>query len=133
MSGYELIPVMQALRADNKVEARQLLQPILEANPTADAWLLAARAQEDGQTDAIKGYLQRALALDPDHSESLQMVEQLGITLDTGAIDPVAQDVRHLQQAHHPRMQMLTKRMIRSAALIHLVVARHQHPRLNHP
>jgi len=93
MSGYELIPVMQALRADNKVEARQLLQPILEANPTADAWLLAARAQEDGQTDAIKGYLQRALALDPDHSESLQMVEQLGITLDTGAIDPVAQDV----------------------------------------
>lgn len=80
MSGYELIPALQALRAGDKAEARHILAPILESNPTADAWLLMAKAQ-DSEAETIAS-LRKALELDPDQGEARQLLEELGASVD---------------------------------------------------
>lgn len=93
MSGYELIPVMQAMRNGDNAEARRLLQPILDSNPSADAYLLMAKASEEDS--AIVANLQRALQMNPDLDEARQMLEERGVQVSagTGEIDPVARDV----------------------------------------
>ncbi|MEQ8672259.1 MAG: hypothetical protein RLP44_01115 [Aggregatilineales bacterium] len=93
MSGYELIPVMQAMRNGDNAEARRLLQPILDANPSADAYLLMAKVQDDDS--AIVANLQRALEMNPDLEEARQLLEEHGVQVGAGIgeIDPFAEDV----------------------------------------
>ncbi|MEQ8672260.1 MAG: hypothetical protein RLP44_01110 [Aggregatilineales bacterium] len=64
-----------ALRNEDKAEARRILKPILQANPTADAWFLAANAMEtDEQAIAC---LKKAIALDSWHANANRMLLKL--------------------------------------------------------
>ncbi len=66
-----------AIREGDKKEALQLLKVVLKENPSAAAWYMAAKLVKDEEL-TVK-YLRRALLLNPNHSESLAMMESLGI------------------------------------------------------
>jgi hypothetical protein len=68
----ELEPIRAALKNGDKATARQLLPPLLKAQPTADLWTLAALACEQKQ-DGIK-CLRKALALDPLHTQANRLL-----------------------------------------------------------
>ncbi|MBZ0298003.1 MAG: hypothetical protein K8L99_35950 [Anaerolineae bacterium] len=70
-----MMPVMAALSAGDRAHARRLLRPMLEQEPSADLWVLAAQASETpGQKQVC---LERALALDPNHAEAKQQLRRL--------------------------------------------------------
>lgn len=74
--------VQNALNQGDKATARQLLQPILRNNPTANAWVLAAFAAE--APNEVMHNLAHALQLDPDHPQANKMArefEDMGFTL----------------------------------------------------
>ena len=62
--------IIRALDNGEKAQARRLLRPLLEREPTAELWYLAARASEKPQHEIA--CLERALALDPFHAQSRQ-------------------------------------------------------------
>lgn len=68
-------PIKDALKAGDKQTAQALLRPLLKASPTADLWVLAARAANT-PTQAID-FLRRALALDPHHNEANRLLFKL--------------------------------------------------------
>jgi len=77
-----LLPVIKAIELGDKKLARRLLRPLLEKNPTADMWYLAAQACETPEHEMA--LLQRALALDPTHGKARSRF----YTLRQGAITP---------------------------------------------
>lgn len=79
----DLQPIRTALKAGDKVAARRLLTPILAAEPSADAWTLAAQACDSDEA-AIK-CLRKALALDPFHSAANRLLLKI-----EGAVPPEA-------------------------------------------
>jgi hypothetical protein len=70
-----LVPVREALAAGDKAQARALLTPILRTTPSADAWVLAARAC-DTDEQAIR-CLRRALELDMYHTDANRLLLKL--------------------------------------------------------
>lgn len=71
----QLDSIRQALKAGDKAEARRLLGPVLQDQPSAEAWYLAAQAADDySQAAAL---LRKALALDPDHAQAKSQLESL--------------------------------------------------------
>lgn len=60
--------IREALNAGDKATARALLPPLIKTRPTADLWVMAARACETRE-DAIK-CLRKALELDPYHNRA---------------------------------------------------------------
>lgn len=60
--------IREALNAGDKATARALLPPLIKTRPTADLWVMAARACETRE-DTIK-CLRKALALDPYHNRA---------------------------------------------------------------
>lgn len=68
--------VEEALRDGDTALARQLLQELVQEHPSADAWFLAARITRN-QEIRVK-YLKRALALDPAHQKSRELLQELG-------------------------------------------------------
>lgn len=90
--------VKQAIREGDKKQARRLLRPILQGEPTADAWTLAAMVT-DTDEQAIQ-CLKRALAIDEWHTTANRMLSQLqsvgsaadrGYQVDTGFQQELAQ------------------------------------------
>jgi len=79
----DLEPIHAALKAGDKAGARRLLTLILTAHPSADVWVLAARACDTDEA-AIK-CLRKALALDPFHTNANRLLLKL-----EGAIPPEA-------------------------------------------
>ncbi len=69
--------VKWAIDSGDKEEARSLLQDILRDNPSADAWMLAARVA-DNEQDTFNA-LKKALEFDPDHAEASQLYERMKI------------------------------------------------------
>jgi hypothetical protein len=63
-----LLPIIKAIELGDKKLARRLLRPLLEKNPTADMWYLAAQVCEIPEHEMV--LLQRALALDPTHGKA---------------------------------------------------------------
>jgi hypothetical protein len=63
-----LLPIIKAIETGDKKLARRLLRPLLEKDPTADMWYLAAQACETPEHEIA--LLQRALALDPNHGKA---------------------------------------------------------------
>jgi hypothetical protein len=84
----ELKPVFEALQAGNRAKAKELLKPILQAHPSADAWYLAANAADE-MPEAID-CLNKALALDPNHAESKAILEKLKASQAAQTGSPVA-------------------------------------------
>ncbi|MFN8531729.1 MAG: hypothetical protein U0670_24245 [Anaerolineae bacterium] len=64
----DLQPIKDALAAGDKKTAQQLIRPLLQAQPTADLWVLAAQAC--ATKEASINCLRRALALDPYHTQA---------------------------------------------------------------
>ncbi|GAB4521593.1 MAG: hypothetical protein OHK0046_33190 [Anaerolineae bacterium] len=64
-----------ALQTGDKAQARRLLKPVLQATPTADAWVLAAKSMET-EEQAIT-CLKRAIALDAWHNEANRLLLKL--------------------------------------------------------
>lgn len=82
----DIMPVMAALAADNKPLAQRLLQPMLQQNPTADLWVLAARASTTrAQAESCLG---EALALNPNHGEAKQLLRRLRGEVDAVPVNP---------------------------------------------
>lgn len=73
-----LTEVRAAIKQGERKRGITLLKTILQENPTADAWCLAARLTEHKQT-ALR-YVRQALILDPQHNEALTMLHDLGGT-----------------------------------------------------
>jgi len=71
----QLQPINEALTRGDKEEARALLEPILADNPTADIYVLAAKAA-DTTTEAVP-FLQKALELDPNHPQAKPLMAAL--------------------------------------------------------
>ncbi|MBN1284461.1 MAG: hypothetical protein JXB47_03605 [Anaerolineae bacterium] len=67
--------VKAAIQQGDKQRARVLLRPILQKDPTADAWYLAARVASSREQAAQ--YLQRALRLDSNHAPAKKMLAHL--------------------------------------------------------
>lgn len=67
--------IRAALRRHDRALARELLRPALKAQPTAELWALAARACDDPQS-ALR-CLERALAQQPDHPETVYLLDRL--------------------------------------------------------
>ncbi len=63
------------LKVGDKAAARHILKPLLQQNPTADAWYLAANAMESKE-QAIS-CLKQALTLDEWHNKANAMLTQL--------------------------------------------------------
>ncbi|MBI1281177.1 MAG: hypothetical protein GC179_23830 [Anaerolineaceae bacterium] len=73
-----LTEVQMALKQGDKAKANQLLKSILQQNPSADAWVMAARMTSNPET--AKLHLQRALAFDSKHVKARDMLRDLGGT-----------------------------------------------------
>ncbi len=71
-----LSEVQTALKQGDKSKATQLLKTILQKNPSADAWVMAARMTSNPET--AKLHLQRALAFEPKHVKARDMLRDLG-------------------------------------------------------
>jgi hypothetical protein len=67
--------IREALNAGDKATARALLPPLIKTRPTADLWVMAARACES-KADAIK-CLRKALDLDPYHNRANTLLLQI--------------------------------------------------------
>jgi hypothetical protein len=68
----DLEPIRAALKNGDKAAARQLLPPLLKAQPSADLWTLAALAC-DRKEDGIK-CLRKALVLDSLHTQANRLL-----------------------------------------------------------
>lgn len=75
MEDNTLREVALALREGDKARARRLLKPLLQEQPTADIWYLAAHSLDD--KDQQIACLKRALKRDPWHSKSNRMLAKL--------------------------------------------------------
>lgn len=62
--------------------AAQKLQSVLETNPTADAWFMAAQFTVENDRDRAVRHLKRALMLNPRHNDSLNLLRQMGEQVD---------------------------------------------------
>ncbi len=78
-----LTEVQTALKQGDKAKAMGLLKTILQQNPSADAWVMAARMTTNPET--AKLHLQRALAYDSKHFKARDMLRDLGGTPMTGS------------------------------------------------
>lgn len=74
MPDAALQPVIEAIKAGDRQQARRLLRPLLR-QPTADRWYVAALLS--GSSGAARTSLQRALELDPQHEKARQRLAQL--------------------------------------------------------
>lgn len=73
-----LTEVQIAFKQGEKNKAAQLLKEVLHTNPSADAWVMAARMTSN--PDTAKQHLQRALAFNPKHVKARDMLRDLGGT-----------------------------------------------------
>src|SRR5690349_6050771 len=73
-----LTEVQMALKQGDKAKAAQLLKTVLHNNPSADAWVMAARMTSS--PDTAKQHLHRALAFNPKHVKARDMLRDLGGT-----------------------------------------------------
>lgn len=73
-----LTEVQMALKQGDKAKATQILKTVLHNNPSADAWVMAARMTSN--PDTAKQHLQRALAFNPKHVKARDMLRDLGVT-----------------------------------------------------
>jgi hypothetical protein len=73
-----LVEVKNAIEAGDRKRAFDLLKTILNEDPNADAWYMAARLTRDA--DKKQKHLRRALLLDPNHQGAKQMLNRMGIT-----------------------------------------------------
>jgi hypothetical protein len=72
-----LTEVQMALKQGDKAKANQLLKTILQKNPSADAWVMAARMSSNPENTKL--HLQRALAFDSKHVKARDMLRDLGV------------------------------------------------------
>src|SRR4051812_44525924 len=72
-----LTEVQMALKQGDKAKATQLLKVILQKNPSADAWVMAARMTSNPEN--AKLHLQRALAFDSKHVKARDMLRDMGV------------------------------------------------------
>lgn len=74
MSFDRIEVVRRALKRGDRKKARALLKPMLQDNPTADVWCLAAQACADGDTERAVACLKKALELDEWHPEANRLL-----------------------------------------------------------
>jgi hypothetical protein len=72
-----LVEVKNAMEAGDRKHAFDLLKTILNEEPNADAWYMAARLTRDD--DRRQKHLRRVLLLNPNHRGAQQMLDNMGI------------------------------------------------------
>ena len=86
--------IKEALDGDNKAQARELLKPLLQMNPDADIWVLAAKSVESDEHAIL--CLKNALQQDPNHAEATHMLQQLERETASGA-EATAEEATEVQ------------------------------------
>lgn len=72
----DFTPIYEALQRNDKEVARDLLRPILQAQPdSAEAWYLAAQAARNASQQ--RHFLEKATALDPLHAKAANALHTL--------------------------------------------------------
>lgn len=95
----DLERIREALKAGDKQTARALLPPLIKTRPSADLWVLAARACESNE-DAVK-CLRKALQIDPYHNRANTLLLKL-----EGITPPTAAEWERLTTPPRPTMTM---------------------------
>ncbi|HRL13127.1 MAG TPA: hypothetical protein PKX07_14685, partial [Aggregatilineales bacterium] len=88
----DLIAEIEAcIRFGDKVHARELLEQVLNEDPSAEAWYLAAQVMDD--TEGTITALKHALELDPNHDRARRALEAIQSMPDAGdgTANPAAQ------------------------------------------
>ncbi len=124
-----LTEVQTALKQGDKATATQLLKTILQKNPSADAWVMAARMTSNPET--AKLHLQRALAFDSKHVKARDMLRDLGgipvsgSAAFTGGLLPAFRSELEKFGANKPVLRDFspTMRMITAISLYTVIIA----------
>lgn len=117
-----LFDVYSALDAGDNAGAVRLLAEVIQAEPSAQAWYLAARLTHD--RDKAVRHLKRALLLDPKHADSLTLLRELDGERSITLTDVKEEVVETLEYEHRrlPVVRNLGKRQILVGALAAAVV-----------
>jgi hypothetical protein len=117
-----LLDVYNALDAGDNLSAMQLLTEVIQTEPSAQAWYIAARLTND--RDKALRHLKRALLLDAKHAESLVMLRQLNGDSSITLGDIKEEVVQTLEYEHQrlPVVRNLSKRQTLLGALALAVV-----------
>ncbi|MEP6985457.1 MAG: hypothetical protein ABI970_07660 [Chloroflexota bacterium] len=121
--------VQMAFKQGDKAKTAQLLKTLLHENPSADAWVMAARLTSNPET--AKMHLQRALAFEPKHIKARDMLRDLGGTpmttssAFTGGLLPAIRAELEKFGANKPILKKLSpsQRMITAISLYMIVIA----------
>jgi hypothetical protein len=121
--------VQMAFKQGDKAKTAQLLKTLLHENPSADAWVMAARLTSNPET--AKMHLQRALAFEPKHIKARDMLRDLGgapMTTSsalTGGLLPAIRAELEKFGANKPILKNLSpgQRMITAISLYVVVIA----------
>lgn len=107
----DLEPLRELIANGDKARARMLLRPLLKAQPSAEAWYLAATTMESNE-QAIR-CLKQAIELDPWHASANRMLhklegvkslyEQPAVQLDQADIQPLKPLERKLKENDQSR------------------------------
>lgn len=116
MAATTLIDVYDALETGQYRQAVQNLQVVLETNPSADAWYLAAELTLEKDRDKAIRHLKRALLLNPKHGNSLTLLGQLG-ELKNLTLQDVAEEISDTVGEHADRTPLL-RRLSRTQQMI---------------
>lgn len=111
--------IKDALNTGDKKTAQSLLRPLLKDKPTADLWVLAAKAANSNE-QAID-FLRRALALDPFHNEANRLLFKL-----EGAKPLTEQEKEH--QKEQQKERALPKVVVKEEDLPPLKKVRRKRP-----
>lgn len=97
---YTRYNVELALKTGDLAYAREILRPVLQGSPSADVWYLAAlvASSRDEQIER----LERALALNPDHTRAAAALEQARLA-PVLPQPPVRSLLARLTQAFRPK------------------------------
>lgn len=117
-----LVDVYSAMNAGDRANAMRLLAEVIQTEPSAQAWYLAAQLTSDREK-ALR-HLKRALLLDPKHADSLRMLRELGAEKNFTLDDLKEEVVETLEYEHQrlPVVRNLSKRQALIGALALTVV-----------
>ncbi len=115
-----LLDVYSAMNAGDRAAAIRLLAEVIQTEPSAQAWYLAARLT--GDREKALRHLKRALLLDPKHADSLAMLRELGAEK-TFTLDELKEEVVEALEYEHQRLPVVRNLSKRQALIGALALA----------
>lgn len=109
-----LLDVYNAMETGDNVSAMRLLAEVIQQEPSAQAWYIAARLTND--RDKALRHLKRALLLDPHHTESLALLSRMNEDT-TLTLQDIKEEVVQTLEYEHKRLPVV-RNLSKSQALV---------------